>query len=278
MSSKNIIIIGGRGGMGRLLGSHFKAAGHEVAAIGRADWEEKKETLSEADLVIVSVPIAATEETIVKASPYLGKKTILSDFTSIKQKPIECMMKHHSGTVLGMHPVFGPSVKNAHQQVIVLCPGREHHKCEWIGASLEKAGFNIVNMSAKEHDEAMTIIQALKHFSTYCLGTFLKKQNVDLSLIKKLASPIYRLEMDMLGRIFSQDAELYADIIMADEGRIDFLKDYVSHMSTLFSGIEKNDKQDFLANFNTTTDWMGDFAKESLAESDRVIELVNQKD
>ncbi len=29
-----------------------------------------------------------------------------------------------------------------------------------------------------------------------------------------LSSPIYRLELAMIGRLFAQDAELYADIIM----------------------------------------------------------------
>ncbi|VEI46685.1 bifunctional chorismate mutase/prephenate dehydrogenase [Actinobacillus equuli] len=68
-------------------------------------------------------------------------------------------------------------------------------------------------IDAHEHDHAMTYIQALRHFSTFTFGLHLSRQPVKLSQLLALSSPIYRLELAMIGRLFAQDGGLYADII-----------------------------------------------------------------
>ncbi len=41
-----------------------------------------------------------------------------------------------------------------------------------------------------------------------------------------LSSPIYRLELAMVGRLFAQDPQLYADIIMSSERNLALIKRY----------------------------------------------------
>lgn len=59
----------------------------------------------------------------------------------------------------------------------------------------------------------MTYIQALRHFATFSMGLHLSKQPIQLSQLLTLSSPIYHLELVMVGRLFAQDGSLYADII-----------------------------------------------------------------
>ncbi len=276
-NAKNIIIVGGRGGMGQLCSKHLKSVGHSVMAIGRADWQENCHKLKDADLVIISVPIDATADTIKKVAKQIGSQTILSDITSIKQQPVQQMCKAHTGAVIGLHPVFGPSITDPHNQVIVHCPGRHHTKSQWIIDAFECAGFTMVEMEAKIHDQFMTIIQALKHFSAYCLGTFLHKEGIDLKTTRKIASPIYRLEMDMMGRIFSQSPELYADIIMADEDRLKMIRSFVNHIDDACSDIEAKKRDEFINKFKDTATWMGDFTKTAMEESDRVLKVIDSE-
>ena len=70
----------------------------------------------------------------------------------------------------------------------------------------------------------MTYIQALRHFSTFANGLHLSKQPVNLSNLLALSSPIYRLELAMIGRLFAQDAALYADIIMDKPENLDVIE------------------------------------------------------
>ena len=67
---------------------------------------------SESDIVIVSVPINVTEETIAEIAPKMKAGSLLMDFTSIKVKPVEAMRKFAPSDVeiLGTHPMFGPTI------------------------------------------------------------------------------------------------------------------------------------------------------------------------
>ena len=62
-------------------------------------------------------------------------------------------------------------------------------------------GAKIYQIDAAEHDHNMTYIQALRHFSTFANGLHLSKQPVNLSNLLALSSPIYRLELAMIGRL-----------------------------------------------------------------------------
>lgn len=50
----------------------------------------------------------------------------------------------------------------------------------------------------------MAFIQALRHFATFAYGLHLAEENVQLEQLLALSSPIYRLELAMVGRLFAQ--------------------------------------------------------------------------
>lgn len=51
----------------------------------------------------------------------------------------------------------------------------------------------------------MTLIQALRHFTSFAYGLHLSRENPNIDKLLKLSSPIYRLELAMVGRLFGQD-------------------------------------------------------------------------
>lgn len=87
----------------------------------------------------------------------------------------------------------------------------------------------------------MGIIQALRHFTTFAYGVFLSKLNPDLSVILQLSSPIYRLELEMVGRLFAQDPRLYADIILANPRNTQLIRGYVESLAPELAMIEARD-------------------------------------
>jgi chorismate mutase/prephenate dehydrogenase len=50
----------------------------------------------------------------------------------------------------------------------------------------------------------MAFIQALRHFATFAYGLHLAEENVRLEQLLALSSPIYRLELAMVGRLFAR--------------------------------------------------------------------------
>ena len=101
------------------------------------------------------------------------------------------------------------------RQIVVVTPGRERNQCQWLLDQLAVWGNVLVETSPQEHDEAMGIVQALRHFATFAFGQYLHARKVPLLRTLELSSPIYRLELVMVGRLFAQDPSLYAEIVFA---------------------------------------------------------------
>lgn len=83
-----------------------------------------EKAVPESDIVIVSVPINVTEETIAEFAPKMKAGSLLMDFTSIKVKPVEAMKKFAPSDVeiLGTHPMFGPTIPTIRGQTVILVP------------------------------------------------------------------------------------------------------------------------------------------------------------
>lgn len=267
--AKTIVIIGGNGAMGQLFQHYWQ--NFTVLTLDKTDWDNAETLLSQADLIVISVPINQTLQAIESAAPYIPNNCILLDFTSIKDQPITSMLNHHSGSVIGLHPMFGPTIKSPTNQVIINCGGRNLGNCAWVFESLTALGFRITEMTATKHDEIMGFIQGIEHFSTFALGDFLKKQNMHPEEIFDIASPIYQTKLALMGRIFDQDAKLYADIVMSDELRIKLIIQYIDYLQSFKELLLNQDKQSFTTLFSEISQWMGKFTSTSQAATDELL-------
>ena len=259
--------------MGQCLAGFLgKISHYRITLFTKDDWKAPRK-LADQDLVIISVPIAITDKIIHQASQYLSPKTILSDLTSIKQKPMAAMLKYHSGPVVGMHPVFGPDIIHAQNHTIAYCHGRDEKNYQWFIDDLGALKFTLKKMHAKAHDQAMDFIQGVEHFSTYCLGLFLLKNTPDINTLYALASPIYKVKLNMLGRLFSKDSTLFADIIMADADRTHIIKQYSELCRDEAIQVGQQNKALFIQQFNQVKAWLGDFAENARKNSDKILEI-----
>ena len=120
----------------------------------------------------------------------------------------------------------------------------------------------------------MSIIQALRHFTTYAYGVFLSKIRPDLRQILALSSPIYRLELEMVGRLFAQDPRLYADIVLSSEANADIIRAYVESLAPELDMVLRRDRDAFISRFMTARGWFGGWADTAMKESGRMLALV----
>lgn len=270
----SIVIVGGNGQMGRLFTRLFSLSGYQVKILGSKNMHQAAEMVADAAAVIVTVPINKTTE-IISQLPPLPKDCILTDFTSIKHLPLQAMLTQHSGPVVGLHPMFGPDVPNLAKQIIVYCDGREREKYQWLIEQMRIWGANLYAISAIEHDKCMSFIQALRHFTSFSYGVNLQQEQANLEQLVALSSPIYRLELMMVGRLFAQDAQLYADIIMSSKDNIALIKRYHQRFGEMVRLIERGDKDGFIQNFNDVTQWFGDYAGRFIKESQALLKLAN---
>ncbi|HAR80512.1 MAG TPA: bifunctional chorismate mutase/prephenate dehydrogenase [Succinivibrionaceae bacterium] len=267
----DVVIVGGNGGMGSIFKRYFENSGYQVFCFGHRGWDRAPEYLKNARIVIVTVPIDITVQVIEQLSPLLRDDMILCDFTSVKVPIVEAMLRCHKGPVLGLHPMFGPDVKSLVKQVIVTVPARDEEASRFLVEQFSLWGATIVNTKASEHDRAMRIIQALRHFTTYCYGLFMASIGQDLHTLLELSSPIYRMELMMVGRLFAQDPRLYADIIMSSKENYELLASYVESLREELSVIADKDVEGFTQRFLKAREYFGDDADSFLKESGAIL-------
>ncbi len=272
---RKIVIVGGKGKLGGLFARFLTLSGYQVEALGSQDWGNAEQIISGANLVIVCVPINKTLETIERLAPYLTEKMILADLTSVKAQPLEKMLEVHSGPVVGLHPMFGPDIASMAKQIVVCCHGRFSSEYEWLIEQIKIWGAKIEVIDAHEHDHCMTYIQALRHFSTFAFGLHLSRQPVKLSQLLALSSPIYRLELAMIGRLFAQDGGLYADIISDKPENLSVIQSLKETFEESLKYFEQNNKAGFIEAFDEVHHWFGEYSELFLKESRNLLQQAH---
>ncbi|HIF9154996.1 TPA: bifunctional chorismate mutase/prephenate dehydrogenase [Photobacterium damselae] len=269
-----IVVVGGYGQLGGLFCRLFELSGYQVRKLGSQDWDRADELLSDAGMVVVTVPINLTVDVISKLNA-LPDDCILADLTSIKSEPLQAMLEVHSGPVLGLHPMFGPDISSLAKQVIVYCDGRNPEEYQWLLEQFQIWGASLNRISAIEHDQGMTLIQALRHFTSFVYGVHLAEEDPNLEQLLSLSSPIYRLELAMVGRLFAQDAELYADIIMSSPQNLAMIQRFHQRFGEAIAMLENKDKAMFTQAFTQVDNWFGDYAEHFLLESQGLLRQAN---
>ncbi|WP_440053588.1 bifunctional chorismate mutase/prephenate dehydrogenase [Pseudoalteromonas sp. T1lg65] len=270
-----VVIVGGQGAMGRLFCQQFKRSGYEVRILDKDNQAEAEQILQDAKLVLISVPINAVEQ-VVHSLPELPSDCVLADITSVKQHPLRILLEKHSGPVVGLHPMFGPDISHWVKQTIVVCDGRKEQQYHGLLEQLRIWGSQLVKMDAKKHDQAMQIIQVMRHLTTFVYGQFLSKQCHSLKELRSCSSPIYQLELMMVGRLFAQSPELYSDIMLAQFNDVEgLLASYQDTFAQTLDKLKSGDKAGLMASFSQAKEYFSESAKQFLSQSRGLLNKAN---
>jgi chorismate mutase/prephenate dehydrogenase len=273
---RSICVIGGRGQLGGFFASLFERSGHTVSIIDKEDWAEADRVFSKTDLVLVAVPIEVTEQVIQRLSR-LPAQCVLADITSIKAQPLEQMLKIHSGPVVGFHPMFGPGLSHLARQLILSCHGRSAEQYAWVVRQFELWGCLVRPVDAAHHDKVMTLVQALRHFNTFVAGWQLMEKGTDIRQLVAMSSPIYRMELALIGRLFAQNPELYVDILLQASDGVALLEHYRTLYQQAYQWVRNKDRELLINQFKKIADYFGEWKEDFFHQSDTLIEASRER-
>src|SRR3546814_20728234 len=106
----------------------------------------------------------------------------------------------------------------------------------------------------------MVLIQAMRHFSSMVYGVFLQREGADLHELMRLSSPIYRMELAMVGRLFAQNPALYADIILAAAHLPELIDPYRPTLSLLLAMVRERTRAALIGPFASASSWFAELA------------------
>ncbi|MEN8613738.1 prephenate dehydrogenase [Dehalogenimonas sp. THU2] len=224
---KKTAIIGGYGKMGAWFARLLKKEGHQVTVIGRDKDKlaavatelgvaatDRLSSISDADIVIISVPVDNFETVCRDLAPFVQPHHKIFDLTSVKVMPVAAMHRHFKGAqILGIHPVFGPGAESLKGQNVILTPTDDAEAAlaarvsEWLTAR----GSRVRITSPEEHDRLMSISLGLAHFIAIVTADAL----VSLDKLTEMSGAggiTYKALLTLVESVLSEDPSLYASL------------------------------------------------------------------
>ena len=180
------------------------------------------------DLVLVAVPVAATQSTFAALSSALSPQALLMDVGSTKRDVVQAAenaLDNKLATFVPAHPIAGKEVSGvAHADVdlytgcqVILTPiaqtgTTQLAKAQAVWAAL---GAQVRTMSALEHDSAFAAVSHLPHMLAFAAMNALNAQDQGAHFLS-LAGPGFR----DFTRIAASDPAVWRDILHANRDQL----------------------------------------------------------
>jgi prephenate dehydrogenase len=184
-------------------------------------------------------------------------------------------MLKSNADVIGLHPMFGPTVTSLKKQTIIACPARASRAT--IQALLDvfrNEGAVCTITDPEEHDRAMAVVQGLTHFVTLCLAESIRRLKIDIEKTRSFTSPVYQIELGLVGRLLSQDPDLYGSILLENPYVPEVLAACRSSVQDLQEIVTSKNAGRFRDFFAENTRHFGDYCAEGMEKTDALIEYM----
>ncbi len=271
LKNYTIGIIGGHGQIGAYFSSIFSSDTINVIISDLGTSLTNVNLAKSSDIIVVSVPIDKTVDVIKEIIPYLTKNQLIIDMTSIKMVTSD-IMKQSEADVIGLHPMFNPSVGSIAKQTMIITPVRDRNN--WLSVIqgyFEEKKVKLKITTPENHDRMMSLIQVLIHFNSISIGITMAKMGFDINETLEYTSPIYRMELAMIGRIFAQNGRLYGNIPMNNPFTQNTLLEHKLTLEEMSKIILTKDLNGFIEKFEFASNFFENFKEKAMDESNQLI-------
>jgi prephenate dehydrogenase len=255
-------IIGVRGQYGSWLKKICEGMGFSVIGSEREGGLRNEEVVQKSDIVIFAVPIACMVEVIESCVPFSRPEQLWMDITSVKQEPVEAMLKSQA-EVVGLHPMSAPPDGTLKGQVMVVCRERLDRWGKFLNEFLAATEATIRESTPAYHDRQMAVVQVLSHASSISMASTVRALKVEVKDTRRFTSPFYQVLWSAMSRLLAQNPELYADIQLHNPYTLEVLRAFEASVSEFRGIIERKDREAFLSLFANNA---SHFGQESLNE------------
>ncbi|MEA1968869.1 MAG: prephenate dehydrogenase/arogenate dehydrogenase family protein [Thermodesulfobacteriota bacterium] len=274
MNIEKIGIIGGKGSMGKWFHSFFENQGYNVSISDLNSVRTNHDIALECDVIILSTPIETAVEIAADIGPVLTVDQIFMDFCSQKEDIVNAMVAHSKAEVVGTHPMFGPFTDTIKGQNIILSRGRGERGVSWARKVFSQAGADVTELNGADHDRHMALVQGLTHLITICMAKTLQKMDLHPTDVFAISTPIFRINSDIMGRLFAQDPDLYTTLV----GENKYVKEVLDlFRESLDDGTKSLLNGDHAAGADFIKDignFIGEYKDDALKRSNRFLNVL----
>ena len=242
MLGRNVTIIGGSGGMGKVFGKYFKEHGFVVTLHARNEQKLKtvaaelnvyfeislEKSVRNADIVMISIPISTTTNMIRKIGPFLKKNAVIFDITSIKYAVFEALAELKTKfpvNCISLHPMFGPGITNMKNYVMMVVKVGGTDLYEKIVGELlnlfRSDGLIVTETIPEIHDKRVALTLGVPHMFNILFLYLLRSTNEPLNELTRFTGTTFLLQKVFAESIIQREMEMFGEIQMENK---EFLK------------------------------------------------------
>lgn len=180
--------------------------------------------VSGADIVLLAIPVSATEATFKAIRHLVGPNTLIMDVGSTKRDVIDAarrVLRENVGAFVPCHPITGKEVSGVEHADVNLYQGKQLIITpieRTFTVQLQKAvdvwtalGCHVEKMSPQAHDAAYAAVSHLPHLIAFALMNSITGQTAGKQYLS-LAGPGFR----DFTRIAASDPQMWRDIMVAN--------------------------------------------------------------
>jgi prephenate dehydrogenase len=214
--------------------------------------------VSGADIVLLAVPVSATEATFKAIRHLVSPTTLIMDVGSTKRDVVDAarrVLRDHVGCFVPAHPITGKEVSGVehadadlyHGKQVILTPIERTFTVQ-----LQKAvdlwtalGCHVVKMSPQSHDAAYAAVSHLPHLIAFALISSISGQAQGKDYLS-LAGPGFR----DFTRIAASDPKMWRDILIANKEELlaqsRIFQDSLQSLEKLIAGADGDALEDLI--------------------------------
>jgi prephenate dehydrogenase len=184
--------------------------------------------VSGADIVLLAVPVAATEATLKAIRHLVTKDMLIMDVGSTKRDVIDSarrVLRDNAGSFVPCHPVTGKEVSGVEHadpdlytgKQVIITPIDRTYPIQLQNAVKvwEGLGCNVLKMAPEAHDAAFAAVSHLPHLIAFALINGVTTQQHGKDYLS-LAGPGFR----DFTRIAASDSKMWRDILLANKNEL----------------------------------------------------------
>jgi prephenate dehydrogenase len=221
----------------------------EAIALGVIDVVATLENVSDADFVIVSVPVDVALTVLPEVLDLIGENTIVFEVGSTKAPICEAVTNHPKRrNFIATHPIAGTEFSGPSAAIVGLFQGKTNIICEVERTAFklqEKAldlfkaiGMRIRYMDPKSHDKHIAYVSHLSHISAFMLGKTVINIEKDEQDIFDMAGSGFESTV----RLAKSSPAMWTPIFKQNKDQvIETLEEYISNLTQFKDLLVKED-------------------------------------
>lgn len=265
-ASLDVLVIGGKGGMGRWFVRFLSGQGHRVTVCDPApdacDVREVPELAAACrgqQLAIVAVPMEATLPVLERLRE-LDFEGVAVEICSLKNhlEPRIAELTAAGLRAVSIHPMFGPGTRMLSDRTVVFCEEGAAEDLALVTSLFEQTSARRVRMPRAEHDRRMAVVLGAAHLINLAFARAVQRSGIEAASLYDVASVTFERQLETTREVANENPGLYHEIQRLTRGVGDpaaWIREAIDDWERC---VQADDGEAFRALMRGCSDYLGD--------------------